>query len=59
VRELIVSGGDLLEVSAQIADRRINLSETDFHPRNKVMRGADSGKKFAYFFSVPITVRCS
>src|SRR5439155_7889232 len=56
--ELIVSTGDLLEIAAQIADGQINLSETDLHPRNKVMRGAESGKNFAYFFSLPITVRC-
>jgi hypothetical protein len=43
----------------QVADRRINLREADFHPRNNVMRGAKSGKNFAYFFSLPMTVRCS
>ena len=57
--ELIVGTGDLLEIAAQIADCRINLSETNLHPRNKVMRGAESGKNFAYFFSLPMTVRCS
>src|SRR6476469_9577426 len=41
--ELIVCTGDLLEIAAQIADGRINLSETDLHPRNKAMRGAESG----------------
>jgi hypothetical protein len=56
---LIVSSSDLLEIAAQVADRRINLGETDPHPRNEVMRGADSGKNFAYFFSLPMTVRCS
>jgi hypothetical protein len=56
---LIVSPSDLLEITAQVADSRINLSETDLHPRNKVTRGAGSGKNLAYFFSSFMTVRCS
>jgi len=59
VRQLIVSPSDLLEIAAQVADRWINLGETDLHPRSNVMRGAKSGKNFAYFFSLPMTVRCS
>src|SRR2546423_10003133 len=57
--ELIVGTGDLLEIAVQIADGRLNLSETNLHPRNKVMRSAEGGKNFAYFFSLPTTVRCS
>ena len=59
LHELIVSISDFLEVALQITDSGVDLCEADFHPRNNLRARNGSGKKLAYFFSVPMTVRCS
>jgi hypothetical protein len=46
-REPLVRTGDQFAVSSQIADRRINLSETNLHALQQSMRDALTGKSLA------------